>query len=157
MTTLELILASSGLSALAIPPTLYQSMDDDAVSVLSSAEARIIGAALSHLTAETKRNADAVVAINESLHILTRLEVTSVEIGERLKEGSMRMTDHEKRLQLLEQQINPLLETRKWVITGVLAGIGMIGIALVKLVIIDPARVPYPYVPPAPAQHQREP
>ncbi len=118
---------------------------DDPLSVLSSHEARILGLTLSHIAQETKRNADAVVAINETLHILTRLEQAQGHVLDKLKEGSMRMTDHEKRLKDIESNMPGLLETRKWVIMGVLAGLGMMGMALVKLVILDVPHIP-PYV-----------
>ena len=115
---------------------------------LTSAEAQIIGASISHLAAETKRNADAVVAINESLHVLTRLETAQTNVLDRLKEGSIRMTDHEKRIQTIEQRMPGLNELRSWVIGGVLAGVGMMGAALLKLVIIDIPRLPV-YTQPA--------
>lgn len=108
---------------------------------LTSAEARIIATSLSHLAQETKRNADAVAAIGESLHILTRLEETQANVVDKLKEGSMRMTDHEKRLQRVEQELPGLQETRKWVVAGVLAGISMMGGALIKLVVVDVPRM----------------
>ena len=115
---------------------------------LTSAEAQIIGASISHLASETKRNADAVVAINESLHVLTRPETAQTNVLDRLKEGSVRMTDHERRIQLIEQCMPGLNELRSWVIGGVLAGVGMMGAALVKLVIVDIPRLPV-YTQPA--------
>lgn len=146
MSIFELILATTGHPAL----TASTQMDEASMSALSSLEARVIGASLAHLTSEQKRTTDAVVAINESLHALTRLEVTQADIAERLKEGSMRMTDHEKRLQAVEQEMPGLREMRKWAISAMIAGLGMVGVALVKLVIIDVPRIPQP-----PAQHQQ--
>lgn len=159
MNTLALILASTGNTALlAMAPTSPLDDDMNQQQVLSSAEARIIGVSLSHLVEETKRNADAVASISESLHVLTSIETSQREVMERLKEGSIRMTDHEKRLQLIEQNMPALLEMRKWVMAGILAGVGMIGTALLKLVILDVPRIPaaqqMQYVP-APQQQQQ--
>ncbi len=109
---------------------------------LTSSEARIISTQLGHLVVETKRNADAVAAIGESLHVLTRLEASQTNVVEKLKEGSIRMSDHETRLQRIEQDLPGLRELRRWVIAGVLAGAGMVGAALVKLVVFDVPRIP---------------
>lgn len=115
---------------------------------LTSAEARIISTQLGHLVTETKRNADAVAAIGESLHVLTRLEESQGNVVEKLKEGSMRMSDHERRLQVVEQELPGLRELRKWVIAGVIAGVSMVGVALMKLVIVDVPRIPQYTAPP---------
>lgn len=120
---------------------------------LTSAEARIIATSLAHIAQETKRNADAVAAIGESLHILTRLEASQANVVDKLREGSIRMTNHEDRLSLVERELPGLRETRKWVVAGVLAGISMMGGALVKLVIVDVPRMQqYAPVQPAPQQ-----
>lgn len=151
-------------------PLLYfmtSPASDDAMSVLASAEARILGVMLSQLANETKRNADAVVAINETLHILTRLEQGQGHVLDSLKEGRMKMEKHELRLAEIEKhmpdllkhseriaKIEPhmpgLIETRRWVVGGIIAGVSMICLALVKLVILDVPRIPsYPPAPPA--------
>lgn len=164
MNVLSLILASTGNFG----STLSMSNPiDDTMSVLASAEARIIGASLSHLASETKRNADAVEQINQSLRVLTRLEQAHGTVLDKLKEGSMRMTDHEGRLLTIEKYMPGLLETRKWVVGGVLAGIAMIGGALFKLVILDVPRIPQYVVQqpmqapigmqPSPQQYQQAP
>jgi hypothetical protein len=117
-------------------------MSDPTAPLLSSVEARLIAAQLGHLTDETRRNADGIAAIGESLHVLTRLEENQSHIAEKLKEGSMRMSDHERRLQIVEQDLPGLRELRKWVIAGVLAGLGMVGASLFKLVVLDVPRLP---------------
>lgn len=147
MSSFEFILAITGHPAFTAPIN----MEDGAMSALSSLEARVIGASLAHLTTETKRNSDALQQIGESLHVLTRLEVTQTDIAERLKEGSMKMTDHEKRIQSLEQEMPGLREMRKWGITAILAVLGMLGTALVKIVIID-----IPKIPTQPPPHQQQ-
>lgn len=158
MITAEHILAASfgpaplgafSLLSLCLPMS-SSSPVDEAMSVLASAEARVIGVSLSHLAAETKRNADAVVAINESLHILTRLEQAQGNVLDSLRDGRIKMEQHERRLIDIEKEMPALKEARRWVVTGVLAGIGMMGLALVKLVLVDVPRIPQ-YVTQAPA------
>lgn len=162
MSTLSRILSAGPLAA-SIPLLLQMSnqASDDAMSVLASAEARILGVMLSQLASETKRNADAVVAINESLHVLTRLEQGQGHVLDSLKEGRIKMEKHESRLQEIEKHMPALIESRRWVVSGVLAGVGMIALALVKLVILDvpriPAYSPAIYATPAPAPQQPAP
>ncbi len=102
---------------------------------MTSIEARLIESSLSQMRAEMTRQGDTLVGINESLRTLTRVEEAQIHIKERLSEGSKKLTDHEARLLVIEQQMPGLKELRRWVIGGILSGIGMIGIALVKLVI----------------------
>lgn len=139
---------------------------DDAMSVLASAEARILGVMLSQLASETKRNADAVLAINETLHVLTRLEQGQGHVLDSLKEGRVTMSrqndrlneiekhmpallKHSERLAAIEPHMPGLIETRKWVVGGVIAGVSMICLALIKLVIVDIPRIPVYVQPPA--------
>lgn len=106
---------------------------------ITSAEARLLTAEFQHFRSELGRQGDTLKAISDSLRILTRLEESHTHVLEQLKNGSMTMTDHERRLQDVEKTLPALIETRKWVIGGIIAGVSMIGIALMKLVIVDPA------------------
>ena len=103
---------------------------------MTSIEARLIESSLSQMRAELTRQGDTLVGINESLRTLTRVEEAQVHIKDRLSEGSKKLTDHEQRLVAIEQQMPGLKEMRRWVIGGILAGVGMIGTALVKLVLL---------------------
>lgn len=159
-----------------LPPIYFMTSPaaDDAMSVLASAEARILGVMLSQLASETKRNADAVIAINETLHVLTRLEQGQGHVLDSLKEGRITMgkqadriaeiekhmpdlLKHSERLAKIEPHMPGLIETRKWVVGGVIAGVSMICLALVKLVIIDIPRIPVYSQPPAVQQPVQQP
>jgi hypothetical protein len=107
----------------------------DVTSKLTSTEALVIQNTLSHLTAETKRNADAVFAINESLRTLTRLEVTHSATLKEVQTQAVAILDQEKRLQVIERDMPGLRELRRWVVGGILAGIAMIGTAAVTVVL----------------------
>jgi hypothetical protein len=98
----------------------------------------VLAVSLSHLRQQMSTLGGAVADIGTSLKILTRLEESHSHVLEQLKTGSITMTQHEKRLQMLETKIGPLEELRKWVIAGLLGGLAMMGVALVKMVLVDP-------------------
>jgi ElaB/YqjD/DUF883 family membrane-anchored ribosome-binding protein len=67
---------------------------------------------------------------------LIRIEERQQQIVERLSDGTEKMKQLDDRVRDVELAMPQLVETRKWVIGGVLAGVGMIGAALLKLVMI---------------------
>jgi hypothetical protein len=108
-------------------------MDDG----ISSLEARLLSNGLAHIQEEFKRQGATLSGINQSLQVLARVEQSQVHISERLKEGSTKLSDHEIRLAKIESRMPGLAEMRRWVVGGILSGVAMIGVALVKLVIIS--------------------
>lgn len=86
--------------------------------------------------------------IAATLQSLARIEEKQMATTERLREGAETMQDHENRLRAVEMavpeklnkrlsdievQMPGLVESRKWVIIGVLAGIGMIGSSVIHM------------------------
>ncbi len=58
------------------------------------------------------------------------------EQGRLIKGLQIEMPENlDKRLVSIETKMPGLVESRRWVVTGVLAGVGMIGIALVHLIL----------------------
>jgi hypothetical protein len=130
------------------------------VNGMTSMEARLLDANMKHFESELKRHGDMLSSISQSLQTLARVEQSQVEIKDRLKEGSVKLTEHEKRIVLVEAIIPQvvsnardlgdvdkrliavetalpsLVETRRWVIAGILAGVAMIGVALIKLIFV---------------------
>jgi chromosome segregation ATPase len=102
---------------------------------VTSLEARFIEAAINQMRSEMTRQGDTLVGINESLRILARVEEAQANIKERLQEGSRKLSEHSDRLSQIENQLPGLEELRKWVVGGVLAGAGMIGLAILSLVL----------------------
>lgn len=96
--------------------------------------------------AELNRQGRTLSEMSSSLQVLVRLEQSHSHILDQLKSGSITMTGHEKRIQDLETKMPPLLEMRRWVVGGILAGIGMMGIALVKLVVVDTKSASLPQI-----------
>lgn len=117
-------------------------LSDESSSALNSAEARVLHSSLVQLNREAQRNSSAIERIDESLHTLTRLEQQAQFIVEQMKAGVLQAKDHDDRLRAIERDMPGLKELRKIVIWGVLASLGMIGTALLKLVVFDVPRIP---------------
>jgi len=88
--------------------------------------------------------------ITETLQSLVRIEERQIQTGSRLSDVAITLKDYDDRLRVLEKAVPEnldkrlvsietkmpgLSESRKWVVMGVLAGVGMIGAALVHLVL----------------------
>lgn len=89
--------------------------------------------------------------IGESLVILARIDERHIAIAENLEKvldtqnaQAARLAvlerslpnELDKRLGSIEMAMPGLTETRKWVMSGILAGVGMIGVAVVSLVLV---------------------
>lgn len=73
-------------------------------------------------------------SIGQSISLLVRIDERQVAISERLQLGAATMQKHEERIAVIEAAMPGLKETRGWVILGILAGVGMIGAGVLKLV-----------------------
>ncbi len=73
-------------------------------------------------------------SIGQSISLLVRIDERQVAISERLQMGAATMQDHDKRIAKMEVAMPGLQELRKYVVTGIVAGVGMIGLAVLKLV-----------------------
>ena len=74
-------------------------------------------------------------SIGQSISLLVRIDERQVAIAERLQLGAATMQKHEERLSSIEAAMPGLKEMRTYVVAGVVAGAGMIGAALLKLVV----------------------
>ena len=68
-----------------------------------------------------------------SLLLLARLEERQQGISAALAINAATMITTDRRIALIENKLPGLVEMRTWVISGLLAGVGMIALALVKL------------------------
>jgi hypothetical protein len=100
---------------------------------MTSLEARLLEASLNHMRAEMTRHGNTLSSINDSLRILTKVEQSQADIRDRLHQGSEKMEKHENRLAMIEQKLPGLIELRRWVIGGILSGLSMLGLGVVKL------------------------
>lgn len=74
-------------------------------------------------------------SIGQSISLLVRIDERQVAIAERLQLGAATMQKHEERLSAIEAVMPGLKEMRTYVVAGVMAGAGMIGVAVLKLVV----------------------
>jgi hypothetical protein len=90
--------------------------------------------------------------LGEAMLLLTRLEERHASVQLRLMEGSKTMAIFGDRLSSIENKMPGLSEMRLWVISGILAGVGMIGAGVIKLVIIDARPATITVAHPAPKE-----
>lgn len=105
---------------------------------LTASDAAVINVRLEAMQRELAALSGTTKSVADSLVILVRLEESHKTVLDRLRNGSETMQNHETRLQDIERDMPGLKELRRWVIGGILAGVGMMGVALAKLVLIDP-------------------
>lgn len=74
--------------------------------------------------------------VSLALNRLAVLEEKHLETREAQGRAFARIEDHERRLQAIEVALPQLKEIRAWVVRGILAGLGMIGLGVAKLVLI---------------------
>lgn len=113
--------------------------DDD---LLQSTEARLLGREMRNMREHMEQFAVSQREISASLAVLSRLEVNHASFLERQIELAKTTRNQEERLRSVELDMPGLKELRKWVIGGVIAGVGMLGASLIKLVIVDPSQPP---------------
>lgn len=106
---------------------------------MDSAEVSVIVARVDHVHEEVKKLSASYEKVSEALLILARLESAHNTIIDRLRDAGDKFKDHETRLKDIEANMPGLKELRKWVMLGILSGVGMMFAALFKLVILDPS------------------
>ena len=77
----------------------------------------------------------AVAQVAEAINKLVLIEERSLETRRSIDRAFETLKDHEQRLRDVEEQMPLLVETRRWVVLGVLAGLSMMGVGLAKLLI----------------------
>lgn len=75
-------------------------------------------------------------SISQSISLLVRIDERQIAIAERLQLGAATMQKHEDRLTTVEMAMPGLKELRSYVVTGIVAGVGMIAAAVLKLVLL---------------------
>ena len=75
----------------------------------------------------------------DSLESLVRLEERHGESREALSRAFATLKDHDTRMGAIEREMPGLLETRRWVVSGIIGLVAIIGIAVAGLVVNKPA------------------
>lgn len=87
------------------------------------------------LEAVVREVKDAVKSIDTSLQTLARLEAKHAETRDGLERAFNEIADHETRVRVIETEMPTTKLIRGWVIAGVVGVLGMMGVAMIKLVV----------------------
>lgn len=90
---------------------------------------------VTNLEKVVERVSKAVESIDESLKTLTRLDVKHDETSKGLNRAFLEIDDHEKRIRNIEEEMPTTKLIRGWVIAGVVGVLGMMGVAMIKMVV----------------------
>jgi len=99
------------------------------------AESDVMEYRLSALESSVGEIRSAVKSIDASLQILSRLEQRHAETRDGLERAFSELADHETRVRVIEAEQPTTKLIKGWVIGGIVGGLSMMGIALVKLVV----------------------
>lgn len=90
---------------------------------------------VAHTRATSDRIERRLESIDENLKILVRIEERQIAASQRMDAAEEVQKEHGTRLSVIEVKMPGLLESRRWIVGGVLASVGMIGIALAHTVL----------------------
>lgn len=76
----------------------------------------------------------AVKSIDQSLQTLARLEERHAETRDGLERAFGEIKDHEDRIRSVESDMPTMRLIRNWIVSGVLGTLGLVGVAVAKLV-----------------------
>lgn len=80
---------------------------------------------------------ESVNKIASAVETLARVEVKHEETREAMSRAFRTLDSHEQRITAVEAALPPLKEARGWAVRGLLAIVGMVGIALLGLVLVS--------------------
>lgn len=125
-----------------------------AEQTLKSAEAQVLGVKIDGVGGDVVEIKKTLEKLTDVLQVVTELRVQQNHTSDAIGRAFNKLDKHEARLVPIENAMPALKEARRWVVGGVLAGVSMMGVALLKMVVIDPMQQPrIVYVaPPAPQQ-----
>ena len=104
-----------------------------------SAPPEVLETKLDALSDDVREIRNRLDTVGEALVTLTRLEERHEQTSAALSRTFATLESQHAKIDALEREIPALVETRKWVVSGVVAGVGMVLAALVKTVVVDPA------------------
>lgn len=95
----------------------------------------VLDVRVTNLEKVVERVSTAVESIDESLKTLTRLDVKHDETRDGLGRAFISLEDHEKRMRVIEAEMPTIKLGRGWLFAGVIGVIGLLGTAIVHLVL----------------------
>jgi len=90
---------------------------------------------LTALASQVVRFDSKLDGIADTLRSLVRVEERQIALSEKMEAFAEDAQKIDERLRVIEVAQPGLNETRKWVVMGILAGLGMMGAALLRLVL----------------------
>lgn len=113
---------------------------------LQSAEAKVLGTIMVGVADDVHELRNTAQAIHQRLERLGVIEQQQQQNEQALGRAFSEIKDLREKVEPLVRDHPQLMETRKWVIAGILGGLSMMGIALGKLVFYDPSNVKPPVI-----------
>ncbi len=117
---------------------------------MTSTEARLLAGTLSELKTDVGEMRSSLLGMQRAMEALVRIDEQQITIRgaigrafDEIKEERSKREDLDARVQKLEVDAPSYKELRRWVIGGVLAGMGMLAAALLKIIVIDPMSAAY--------------
>jgi hypothetical protein len=95
---------------------------------------------LSYVQHNQEVQAKALVKISDSLQHMPVVQMQLGQVLEAMADGRNRMDELDRRLQHVERVMPGLVEVRKWIITGLLAGVALMCTAMLQAVVWGPAQ-----------------
>ncbi len=120
------------------------------VDAMTSTEARLLAGTLSELKSDMGEMRASLSGMQRAMEALVRIDEQQITIRgaigrafDEIKEERNKRDGLDARVQKLEVDAPSYKELRRWVIGGVLAGMGMLAAALLKIIVIDPMSAAY--------------
>lgn len=95
----------------------------------------VLDVRVTNLEKVVERVSAAVESIDESLKTLTRLDVKHDETRDGLGRAFTTLEDHEERMRAIETEMPTVKQARSWVFSGIVGAVGMVGMAVIYLVL----------------------
>lgn len=95
----------------------------------------VLDVRVTNLERVVERVSAALASIDESLKTLTRLDVKHDETRTGLVRAFTQLEDHEERMRQIEMEMPTVKQARSWIFSGAMGIVGMVGMAVVYLVL----------------------
>lgn len=93
----------------------------------------VLAERVTNLEKATESISTAVKSIDESLKVLTKLDMKHDETRDGLGRAFKELEDHEARMRTIEAEMPTMKLVRGWALTGALSLLGLVGLAVVGL------------------------
>ena len=106
--------------------------------MLTSIEGTVLAVKLDHLKEQMVEMTKGMTEMQKTLQMLVRVEEQQRDFRGALDRAFSEIKTERDKLTLLLQEMPSYRALRRWVIGGIIAGMGMMGVALFNLLVIQP-------------------